>query len=162
MPSERPLRFPGIKGPDDEYDAAFDRADRWTGRVARGMAVGIPAWLILLLAIPDAFGWGPLPSLILATIMAIVFTEAVERLILRPLLAKRRRRPGYDAGIGRAGRSFAIVMVAWLLLVWPFAVNDVGNAWVAWLVPLALAILVAEGVELLVVRPLQRRRRDRA
>jgi hypothetical protein len=53
-------------------------------------------------------------------------------------------------------------MVAWLLLVWPFAVNDVGNAWVAWLVPLALAILVAEGVELLVVRPLQRRRRDRA
>jgi branched-subunit amino acid ABC-type transport system permease component len=124
------------------------------------MAVGIPTWLVLLLVFPEALGFGPLPSLILATLLAIGFTEAVERLILRPLIA-RRRRTARDDTVGRAGRALVIGLGAWALIVWPFVVNDIGNVWVAWLVPMALALVVVEIVERLVVRPLQRRREAR-
>ena len=161
MPSD--LRFPGIRGPEHEYDAAFDRADRWTGRVARGMAVGIPVWLVLLLAIPLIFDLAPIPSLILATVLAVIVTETVERAVLRPLLARRRGGPG-DGGIARAGRALAIGLIAWGTLIVVFAdphLGDVDNPWVATLVPLALAVALVEVVERAVVRPWQRRRARR-
>lgn len=160
MPSD--LRFPGIPGPEHEYDPQFDRADRWTGRVARGMAVGVPVWLVLLLVMPLGFGLGPMPSLILATILAIAITEVVERVVLRPLLARRRREGGADGGIARAGRAFCIGMLSWAVLIVVFAQAGVGGVWVAVLVPLVLAAGVVELVERAVVRPWQRRRAARA
>ena len=160
MPSD--LRFPGIPGPEHEYDPAFDRADRWTGRVARGMAVGVPVWLVLLLVMPLGFGLGPMPSLILATVLAIAITEVVERVLLRPLLARRRAEGGADGGIARAGRAFCIGLVAWAVLIVAFDQAGVDNVWVAVLVPLVLAAGVVELVERAVVRPRRRRRAARA
>lgn len=159
MPSD--LRFPGIRGPEHEYDPAFDRADRWTGRVARGLAVGVPVWLVLLLVLPLGFGLGPMPSLILATILAIAITEVIERTLLRPLLARRRGEGVADDGIGRAGRAFCIGMLAWAGLIVVFAQAGVDNVWVAVLVPLVLAAGIVELVERVVVRP-RRRRASRA
>src|SRR5262245_26728858 len=161
MPSD--LRFPGIRGPEHEYDPAFDRADRWTGRVARGMAVGIPVWLVLLLVFPLAFDTGPMLSLALATVLAVIVTEIVERAVLRPLLARRRGQVG-DGGVARAGRALVIGLIAWGTLIVVFAdphLGDVDNPWVATLVPLALAIARVEAVERLVVRPWRRRRAAR-
>jgi hypothetical protein len=161
MPSD--LRYPGIRGPEHEYDAAFDRADRWTARVARGMAVGIPVWLVLLLVFPLALDAGPLPSLVLATILAVVITETVERALLRPLLARRRGATD-DGGIARAGRALFIGLIAWGALIVVFAdphLGDTDNIWVATLVPLGLAIALVEIVERGIVRPWQRRRASR-
>jgi hypothetical protein len=161
MPSD--LRFPGIRGPEHEYDPAFDRADRWTGRVARGMAVGIPVWLVLLLVFPLALDVGPMPSLLLSTILAVVITEVVERALLRPLLARRRGETS-DGGIARSGRALVIGLIAWGVLIVVFAdphLGDVDNVWVATLVPLGLAIALVEVVERGIVRPWQRRRASR-
>jgi len=159
MSSMSAPRFPGIRGPDDEYDAAFDRADRLTARVARGMAVGIPAWLVLLFLLPQA-GLGPLPAFILATVLAFAITEALEHLVLRPLLARRRRRADADAdaGIGRAGRALVVGGAAWLTVGVAMGLNGVENAYVVVLGSLAAAVVVEEGAERLVVRPWQRRR----
>jgi hypothetical protein len=153
-------RFRGLRGPDDEYDAAFDRADRLTGRVARGMAVGLPVWLVLLFLLPQA-GFGPLPALLVGTILAFALTEAVERMILRPLAARRRRRAEADAGIGRAGRALVIGGAAWITVGVAMALNGVENAYVVVLGSLAAAVVVVEAAERLVVRPWQRRRAER-
>jgi hypothetical protein len=154
-------KYPGIRGPDDEYDAAFDDADRATGRVARWLAIGFPLWLVLLLAIPLTLDTGPLASLVIASLLAVVGTELVERLVVRPLLRRRQRAAGFDQGIGRAGRAIAIGLISWAVLIAVFAEAGVENAWALALIPLAIAALLVELVERALVRPLERRRSAR-
>jgi hypothetical protein len=157
MPPEgAPPRFPGIRGPDDEYDAAFDRADRATAVVARGLAVGVPVWLVLLLVIPFALDTGAITSLLLATLLAVVAVVAVERLLIRPALRRRRHADGFD-GVARAGRAFCIGLITWALVLAAFAQADM-NPWAATFASLALAVVAVEAVERLVVRPIRRRR----
>jgi hypothetical protein len=154
-------KYPGIRGPDDEYDAAFDQADRATGRVARWLAIGFPLWLVLLLAIPLTLETGAFASLVIASLLAVVGTELVERLVARPLLARRRGAAGFDHGIARAGRALAIGLIAWAVLIAVFAQAGVENAWALALVPLAIAAVLVELIERALVRPWERRRAGR-
>jgi hypothetical protein len=124
------------------------------------MAVGVPIWLVLLLVLPLAFGLGPMPSLIVATVVAVALTEVIERAVLRPLMA-RRREGGADGGIARAGRAFCIGLASWGILIVVFDQAGVDNPWVAALVPLVLAAGIVELVERGLVRPWRRRRAAR-
>ena len=81
MPSDAP-RY----APDDERH--FDAFDRLTWRIGRGMALGVPTWIALAWGL-SALGLRVGAVLVLATVLAYVVVEVLERFVMTT--ARRRR-----------------------------------------------------------------------
>jgi len=92
--------------PDDD----FDQIERLTRRVARGAAVGVPTWIVLLALLPFT-GLGVGACLALATGLAIVAVIVAER------LRGRDRPPGAASPRARPRRAMSPLAAAGLTLL---------------------------------------------
>ncbi len=104
-------------GPDDD----IDQIERLTSRVARGAAIGVPTWIVLLALLPFT-GLGVGPCLGLATglaVVAVVATERVRGRGARDAPAPRRDRPRRTLGpLAAAGLTLlAVAIVVYVVFV---------------------------------------------
>ena len=104
-------------GPDDD----IDQIERLTRRVARGAAIGVPTWIVLLALLPFT-GLGVGACLALATGLAIVAVVVAERLRTRDgrdAPAPRRDRPRRAMSpLAAAGLTLlAVAIVAYVIFV---------------------------------------------
>lgn len=93
-------------GPDDD----IDRIERLTRRVARGAAIGVPTWIVLLALLPFT-GLGVGACLALATGLAIAAALGAER------LRGRDRPPTPASPRGRPRRAMSPLAAAGLTLL---------------------------------------------
>ena len=120
--------------PEDDWD----QVDRWTRRITRLAAVGVPSWLILLAAFNEE--WTGIPwvaGFAMASVLATIITAAADRIVFT-----RDAR-----GLGPFGRALIAWAVAFVVLAAVMSAGSGGSAAVV-LIPFVGATLVAGGVEL--------------
>ena len=134
MPSDA-----GGSPPRDVPEDDWDQVERWTRRVMRLAAIGVPSWLILLAAFNQELTGIPwVAGFAMASVLATIITVVADR----TATTGRRRRP-----LGPFGRG----LVAWAIVFGVLAIvmsagNATGGAVV--LIPFLGATIVAGGVEL--------------
>jgi hypothetical protein len=132
MPSSGP---PPRDAPEDDWD----QVERWTRRITRLAAIGVPSWLILLAAFnQDLTGIPWVAGFAMASVLATIITVVADR----------------TATVGRGRRPlgpFARGLIIWAIVFGALAiVMSAGNATGAAvvLIPFLGATIVAGGVEL--------------
>lgn len=117
----------------------WDEVDHWTRRIGRWLAVGIPAWLLLLAAFnQDLTGIPWVVGLSIASVLATVVVVIADR---------RAVAQGPRRGIGPFGRA----LIAWAVVFFVLALimGSGGRSGAAvLLIPFVVATMVAGGVEL--------------
>lgn len=117
----------------------WDLVDHWGKRIVRWIAVGFPAWLVLLAGLnQDLTGIPWVVGLAMASALATVVVVVADRTVFAR---------GQRTGIGPFGR----VLVTWIIVFFVFALvigsGDSSGA-IVLLIPFTVATLVAVGVEL--------------
>jgi hypothetical protein len=133
MPSD----VPGSprQGPEDDWD----QVERWTRRVARLAAIGVPSWLILLAAFNRELTGIPWTAgFVMASVLATIITVVADRVAF----AGRERRK-----LGPFGRALIVWAVVFVVLAL-FVSAGSGSGAAVVLVPFLGATIVAGGVEL--------------
>ena len=120
--------------PEDDWD----QVERWTRRVARLAAVGVPSWLILLVAFNEE--WTGIPwvaGFAMASVLATIITVVADRIVFT----------GARRGLGPFGRALIAWGVVFVVLAAVMSAGSGGSAAVV-LIPFIGATLIAGGVEL--------------
>ena len=119
--------------PEDDWD----QVERWTRRITRLAAVGVPSWLILLAAFNEE--WTGIPwvaGFAMASLLATIITVVADRVVFT----------GDARGLGPFGRALIAWAVVFAVLA---AVMSAGSgSAAAVLIPFVGATLVAGGIEL--------------
>jgi hypothetical protein len=127
--------MPSSGHPDDDWD----QVDRWTRRIMRLAAVGVPSWLLLLAGFNQQLTGIPWAAgLAIATVLATIITVVADRTVFA---GGGRRR------LGPFGRALIIWAVVFIVLAAVVSAGSAGGAAVA-LIPFLGATIVAGGVEI--------------
>ena len=128
--------MPSDGGPPGTED--WPVIDHWSRRIGRWVAVGFPAWLLLLAAFnQDLTGIPWMMGLAMASVLAAIIVVVAERTVF----ARGRR-----TGIGPFGRG----LVTWIIVFFVLAliVGSSGRTGgVVVLIPFVVATIVAGGIE---------------
>lgn len=129
--------MPSKDGPPGTED--WDVIDHWVRRVGRWVAVGFPAWLLLLAGFnQDLTGIPWVVGLATASVLATVIVVVAERTVFAR---------GQRTGIGPFGRA----LVTWIIVFFVLALimgSSGRTSGVVVLLPFVVATIVAGGVEL--------------
>jgi hypothetical protein len=125
--------------PRGEPEDDWDQVERWTRRIMRLAAIGVPSWLILLGVFNQNLTGIPwMAGFVMASMLATIITVVADR----TATVGRRRRP-----LGPFARGLIIwAIVFGILAIVMSAGNATGAAVV--LIPFLGATIVAGGVEL--------------
>jgi hypothetical protein len=132
MPSSGP---PPRDAPEDDWD----QVERWTRRITRLAAIGVPSWLILLAAFNQNLTGIPwVAGFAMASVLATIITVVADR----TATVGRGRRP-----LGPFGRGLIVWAIVFGVLAIVMSAGSATGAAVV-LIPFLGATIVAGGVEL--------------
>ena len=128
--------MPSEDGPPGTED--WDVIDHWGRRIGRWVAVGFPAWLLLLAGFnQDLTGIPWMVGLAMASVLATIIVVVAERTVFAR---------GQRTGIGPFGRA----LVTWIIVFFVLALimgSGGRTGGIVVLIPFVVATIVAGGIE---------------